>query len=67
VLLLDEPTSALGTAHAALVEELVRYQLISNCSAIIISHDEDQIRRLADARLQLGPPKSSLSSSVRKR
>lgn len=58
VLLLDEPTSSLGSGHAALVEELIRYQLISNCSAIIVSHDDAQIARLADARLQLGPTKS---------
>lgn len=64
VLLLDEPTSALGPGHTALVEELLRYQLISNCSTIIVSHDEEQIARLADARLQLGPTKPS---SVRRR
>lgn len=58
VLLLDEPTSALGSGHTALVEEFIRYQLISNRSAIIVSHDDAQIARLADARLQLGPSRS---------
>lgn len=56
VLLLDEPTSSLDPGHTALVEELLRYQLISNCSAILVSHDEGQVARLADARLQLAPP-----------
>lgn len=67
VLLLDEPTSALGPGHTALVEELLRYQLISNRSAIIVSHDEAQITRLADARLQLGPPQSSKTTSTGRR
>jgi len=58
VLLLDEPTSALGPEHSGLVEELLRYQLISNCSAVLVSHDLGQIKRLADARLQLGPSRS---------
>lgn len=65
VLLLDEPTSALGPGHAALVEELIRYQLISGCSVIMVSHDEAQIARLADARLQLGPSKSMPSRGMR--
>lgn len=54
VLLLDEPTAALDPQTAALVEELVRYQLLSGRSAILVSHDNDQIERLAHARLVLG-------------
>lgn len=54
VLLLDEPTGALDTATAALVEELLRYQKLSGRILILVSHNAEQVRRLADARLQLG-------------
>lgn len=66
VLLLDEPTSALDASHAALVEELIRYQLISNSSVIIVSHDEAQIARLADTRLQLGPTGNTKARPMRR-
>ncbi|CPR14755.1 MULTISPECIES: ATP-binding cassette domain-containing protein [Filomicrobium] len=65
VLLLDEPTSALDARHAALVEELIRYQLISNRAVIIVSHDDAQIARLADARLQLGPTNNTKARALR--
>jgi ABC-type iron transport system FetAB ATPase subunit len=53
VLLLDEPTGALDPANAALVEELIRFQLLSGRSVLLVSHDPRQIERLAHARLQL--------------
>jgi ABC-type iron transport system FetAB ATPase subunit len=53
VLLLDEPTSALDPDATALVEELLRYQLNAGRSALLVSHDEDQIERVAHARLLL--------------
>jgi ABC-type iron transport system FetAB ATPase subunit len=56
-LLLDEPTSALDAASAALVEELIRFQCLSGKSVLLVSHDSDQIERLAHARLQLGRPR----------
>lgn len=53
VLLLDEPSAALDAQSAALVEELIRYQLLAGRSAILVSHDSDQIARLANASLPL--------------
>lgn len=56
VLLLDEPTAGLDPQSAALVEELIRFQLLAGKSVILASHDQAQINRLADARLQLAKP-----------
>lgn len=56
VLLLDEPTIGLDAQSAALVEELVRFQVLSGRTVIFTSHDEDQIERLAHLRLQLARP-----------
>jgi UDP-glucose/iron transport system ATP-binding protein len=53
VLLLDEPTTALDAQTAALVEELLKYQLLAGRSIVLVSHDRDQIERLAHARLVL--------------
>lgn len=55
VLVLDEPTSALDQRNTALVEEVLRYQLINGRSVLLISHDRDQVARMADLRLQLAP------------
>jgi ABC-type dipeptide/oligopeptide/nickel transport system ATPase subunit len=55
VLLLDEPTGALDVASTALVEELLRFQLLAGRSILIASHDQALIGRLAHARLQLAP------------
>lgn len=55
VLLLDEPTAALDKAATALVEELIRFQLLAERSVLIASHDTALINRLAHARLQLAP------------
>jgi len=57
VLLLDEPTAALDSVSAALVEELIKYQLLAGRSVILISHDAAQIARLAHARLILPAPR----------
>jgi ABC-type iron transport system FetAB ATPase subunit len=53
VLLLDEPTASLDPQTAALVDELIRYQLLAERSVILVSHDPEQIARLATARLPL--------------
>ena len=53
VLLLDEPTAALDQQNAAHVEELIRYQLLAGRSVLLVTHDHDQIERLAHARLVL--------------
>lgn len=56
VLLLDEPSTGLDPQTAALVEELIRFQLLAGRSVVLASHDQGQIGRLADARLQLAKP-----------
>jgi ABC-type multidrug transport system ATPase subunit len=53
VLLLDEPTSALDTQAAALVEELIKFQMLAGRIVILVSHDAQQIERLSHARLLL--------------
>jgi ABC-type multidrug transport system ATPase subunit len=53
VLLLDEPTGSLDAANTALVEEHLKFLLLSGRSVILVSHDPRQIERLAHARLQL--------------
>lgn len=56
VLLLDEPTASLDAASAALVEELIRYQLLAGRAVVLVSHDRGLAARLAHQRLQLAPP-----------
>lgn len=56
VLLLDEPTGALDPQSVALVEELLRFQLLSGRIVLLVSHDERQLARLANSRLQLAAP-----------
>lgn len=58
VLLLDEPTAALDATNAALVEELIRFQLLQGKPVILVSHDPEQARRLAHAELHLAPPRT---------
>ncbi|MEO8420959.1 MAG: ATP-binding cassette domain-containing protein [Hyphomicrobium sp.] len=53
VLLLDEPTGALDPQSTALTEELIRFQLLSGHSVLLVSHDKAQVERLAHARLLL--------------
>lgn len=53
VLLLDEPCASLDMQACALVEELVRYQILAGRSVVLVSHVEGQIDRLAHSRLQL--------------
>ncbi len=55
VLLLDEPTAALDPVNVALVEELLRYQLLAGRSLILASHDRTLSGRLATTRLELAP------------
>ena len=53
VLLLDEPTSALDATSVAVVEELIKFQLLADRIVLLVSHDPGQIARLAHARLLL--------------
>jgi ABC-type ATPase involved in cell division len=53
--LIDEPTGPLDVASAALVEELVRFQMLAGKSVLLASHDGALVGRLAHARLQLAP------------
>ncbi|MDX6216608.1 MAG: UDP-glucose/iron transport system ATP-binding protein [Frankiales bacterium] len=48
VLLLDEPTSALDALAAQSVERVVRSLVAEGLSAVLVSHDLRQARRLAD-------------------
>jgi putative ABC transport system ATP-binding protein len=48
VLLLDEPTSALDAVSAQAVERVVRALVAEGLSAVLVSHDLRQARRLAD-------------------
>ncbi|MFA5901230.1 MAG: ABC transporter ATP-binding protein [Hyphomicrobium sp.] len=64
VLLLDEPTGSLDPQSVALVEELIRFQLLSGRCVVLTSHDAAQIGRLAHARLLLSKentPRQSLA------
>ncbi|MEQ1713937.1 MAG: ATP-binding cassette domain-containing protein, partial [Hyphomicrobium sp.] len=56
VLLIDEPTAALDPGNAALVEELIRYQILSGRVVVLVSHDGGIIGRLATVRLELARP-----------
>jgi ABC-type multidrug transport system fused ATPase/permease subunit len=53
-LLLDEPTAALDREAAAPVEALVRALAARGLAILIVTHDEAQAERVADARLEVG-------------
>lgn len=52
-LLLDEPTAALDRVATARVEDLIRDLMASGTSIILVSHDPEQVDRLADARFRM--------------
>ena len=53
-LLLDEPTAALDREAAAPVEALVRDLAARGLGILIVTHDEAQAERVADARVEVG-------------
>ena len=55
VLLLDEPTPALDAERRAMVEAVITSRLDAGACVLLVSHAPEQIARLSDARLQLGP------------
>lgn len=57
-ILFDEPTASLDSANTALVEELIRYQLLRQKIVLLVSHDRAQIARIATAELRLPIKKS---------
>jgi len=63
VLLLDEPTGPLDVASSALVEELIRFHILSGRTVLLASHDRGLVDRLADARLELAPTGRTAATS----
>jgi len=56
VLLLDEPTSSLDPNACAGIEELIT-GLKSRCTILMVSHYQDQVKRIADSVLELAEGK----------
>ena len=52
VLLLDEPTSSLDSDACSAIEELL-LSLKSQCTLIMVSHYQDQIKRIADLHVKV--------------
>ena len=52
VLLCDEPTSSLDAKAAGVIEELL-IQLKTHCTLLVVSHDRQQVKRIADAAMEL--------------
>lgn len=48
LVLMDEPTAALGVAETAKVEELIQRLKARNLAILLVSHNLDQVFRLAD-------------------
>jgi len=62
VLLLDEPTAALDPTAAALVEELIRFQMLAGRIVLLISHDAKLRARLATDTLNIAEIKDATRS-----
>ncbi len=66
VLLLDEPTSALDVKATKLVETLIKEQLNSGVTIIMISHDEAQVKRLSKRAYILQNGELKLQKSIKR-
>jgi len=44
-----------------MVEELIKFQILSGRSVLLVSHDRGQVERLSHARLQLAKPAAATS------
>jgi ABC-type iron transport system FetAB ATPase subunit len=64
ILLLDEPVSALDLQSAALVAELLRFQMLAGRTLVIAAHNDNPVTRLAHARLQLARPAGAARSAA---
>ncbi|MGI9521830.1 MAG: ABC transporter ATP-binding protein, partial [Hyphomicrobiaceae bacterium] len=53
VLLLDEPTASLDSAATEKVERLLKNQLLAGVAVVLVTHDPDQIQRLASRTLTI--------------
>ena len=53
VLLLDEPTGALDAKATAQAERVIKRQLKKGRAVILVSHDPNQVKRLADRKLTI--------------
>lgn len=52
-LLLDEPTASLDGDMTTAVEELIRHLLAGDVSVLIVTHDEEQARRIAGRSMRM--------------
>lgn len=55
VLLLDEPTAALDGGRREMAEDLIRDFITPDRAVLFVSHDDEQIDRLADRTITLPP------------
>ena len=68
LLILDEPASGLDEGGAHLLEELLRELRDAGCTVLMVSHNIDQVRRVADwvtvldrSIITEGPPAETLA------
>lgn len=64
ILLLDEPTSALGPFETAALFDRVRALAAGGCSVLLITHRLDEVREVADEVTVLSHGRVSLASRV---
>ncbi|MDX6688719.1 MAG: UDP-glucose/iron transport system ATP-binding protein [Solirubrobacteraceae bacterium] len=65
VMLMDEPTSSLDAKAAQVLESLARQLVDDGTPVIWVSHDEAQLRRLADSVLLLADGRAQRSGSAK--